>query len=106
MKSITTALFFSASLLASGAYASTPADTPESGSPATFQASSANRADIVADLRQAKTNREIAYTEADAPFQSVAASGASRAQIAAAAAQARANGQISFGESDNQPFQG
>ena len=106
MKTITTALFVSASLLASGAYASPPADTPDGGSPASFQSTSVNRANVIAELQQAKANGEVAYAEADAPFQSVAASGASRAQIAAAAAQARANGQISFGESDNQPFQG
>jgi len=106
MKTIATALFVSASLLASGAYASTPADTPEGGSPATFQTASVSRANVVADLHQARANGEIAYAEADTPFQSVAATGATRAQVAAAAAQARANGQISFGDSDNQPFQG
>ena len=106
MKTLASALLFSASLLASGAYASTPADTPEGGSPATFQTSSVSRANVVADLNQAKANGEVAYAEADAPFRAVASSGTTRAQIAAAAAQARANGQLSFGESNNRPFQG
>jgi len=106
MRTIASALFVSASLLASGAYASTPADTPEGGSPATFQTSSVSRANVVADLHQARANGEIASAEADAPFQAVAASGATRAEVAAAAAQARANGQASFGEANNRPFQG
>lgn len=99
MKNVLSTLALSLSMLGGAAVAGTPADTPEGGSPATFSATSASRADVLDALREAKAAGLVWHAEGGQSVQT-ASTGLTRAQVAADTAQARALGLITFGESD------
>ena len=99
MKKVISSLALSLSMLGGAAFASSPADTPEGGSPATFNATSASRAQVLNDLRDAKAAGLVWYAEGEQPVQLASAS-ATRAQVVADTLQARALGLITFGELD------
>src|SRR5690606_31676047 len=89
MKTLTTAILLSLGLSA-GAYA---ADTQP---PLT-------RAQVQAELAQAKASGEYSFGELDYPAVQAQASHLTRAQVQAELAQAKASGEYSFGELDYPP---
>jgi hypothetical protein len=76
-------------------------NTPFQGVYNQADSTSASRAQVQAELQQARANGLIGIGDADnAPFLSMVDSGVSRAQVAA---QANAN---TFGDTNNAPFEG
>lgn len=98
MKTITSALLISASLLGSSAFAAGPAPSGELDyPPAVAQTSTLSRADVVAQLHAAQAAGRVTFGENDAPV--IAAhqgTAATRAEVKAAARDARVQGPVSF----------
>ena len=70
-------------------------------------ANSVSRAQVVAELQQARAAGLIASGDSDnAPFVAQADSGVTRAQVAAGIDHGNTATSIAFGDLDNQPFQG
>ncbi|OZI70714.1 DUF4148 domain-containing protein [Bordetella genomosp. 12] len=102
MKTLTSAVLVSLAVLSTGAYASQniePNDVPFQG--VYSQADSATtRAQVAADLQQAKASGQYTFGELDYPAVQASAPSLTRAQVKAELAQAKTNGQYSFGELD------
>ena len=90
MKTLTSALLLSATLISASAFAG-ELDWPV----APNTASSVSRAQVQADLQDAKANGQIAFGELQQPTQ-VAQSNVSRATVQADALRARVNGPVAF----------
>jgi len=96
MKTIASVLLISASLAGTAAYAAEPSgelDYP----PAITQTSQLTRAQVVAELQQARAAGQITFGENDEPVTQVADSNLTRAQVHAEAVQANAHGPVAFG---------
>jgi len=105
MKTLTSALLVSMSLLSAGAYAASPNiepnNVPFQGVYGQVDQNTPTRAQVAADLAQAKAAGLVTFGEADEyPAQVASNSGKSRDQVVAELAQAKANGEYSFGELD------
>ncbi|OZI56862.1 DUF4148 domain-containing protein [Bordetella genomosp. 4] len=104
MKTITSALLVSMSLLSAGAYAASPNiepnNVPFQGVYGQVDANAPTRAQVMADLAQAKAAGLVTYGEEEYPAQVAVHSDKSRDQVVAELAQAKANGEYSFGELD------
>jgi opacity protein-like surface antigen len=82
---------------------SEPDNTPFQGVYAQNDSNSASRAQVVADLQQARAAGIVAFGDSDnAPYLAQADSGVTRAQVAAQITMPA----IAFGDSNNVPFQG
>lgn len=108
MKTLATSLVLSMSLLSAGAYAASPNiepnNVPFQGVYGQVDADAPTRAQVQADLAQAKAAGLVTYGEQDYPaVQVAAAAGKTREQVKAELAQAKANGQYTFGELDYPP---
>ena len=96
MKTIASVLLISASLVGTAAYAAEPSgelDYP----PTITQTSHLTRAQVIAELQQARTAGQIAFGDIDEPATQVAASTVTRAQVQAEAVEANAHGPVAFG---------
>ncbi|OZI52631.1 DUF4148 domain-containing protein [Bordetella genomosp. 4] len=104
MKTLTSALLVSMSLLSAGAYAASPNiepnNVPFQGVYGQVDANAPTRAQVVADLAQAKAAGLVTYGEQEYPVEIANHSNKSHDQVVAELAQAKANGQYSFGELD------
>jgi hypothetical protein len=95
MKTLINALFVSAALVASSAYASPL--TPEGDYPEpTTQLAGLTHAQVLAELQQAKAAGQVTFGESEVVNSPVAASSVTRAQVQAEAATAKANGVTAF----------
>jgi hypothetical protein len=95
MKAFASVLMISASLIAGAAQAATSADAPVSKT----------RAQVVAELQQARAEGLLSTGEADYPAVVQANAGAkTRAQVESELVVAEAAGQVSTGESDYPPL--
>ena len=108
MKTLTTALLVSMSVLSAGAYAASPNiepnNVPFQGVYGQVDANAPTRAQVAADLAQAKANGQYTFGEEDYPAAvATNTSGKSREQVRAELAQAKANGQYTFGDLDYPP---
>lgn len=108
MKSLTSALLVSMTVLSAGAYAASPNiepnNVPFQGVYGQTDANAPTRAQVIAELAQAKAAGLVTYGEEEYPVQQAATtSGKSRAQVVAELAEAKANGQYTFGELDYPP---
>lgn len=107
MKTLTSALLVSMSLLSAGAYAASPNiepnNVPFQGVYGQVDANAPTRAQVVADLAQAKAAGLVSFGEEDYPPQVSATSGKTREQVRAELAEAKATGQYTFGELDYPP---
>lgn len=108
MQTLTTALLVSISLLSAGAYAASPNiepnNVPFQGVYGQTDANTPTRAQVSAELAQAKANGQYTFGEEDYPAAVAGStSGKSREQVRAELAQAKANGQYTFGELDYPP---
>jgi hypothetical protein len=105
MKTLINALFVSAALVATSAYASPL--TPEGGQPASFtQVSNVTRAQVQEELQVAKAAGQVTFGELEQPAAVAASTSLTRDDVGLAAVKAAKNGAVSFGDSNNQPFQG
>lgn len=96
MKTIASVLLISASLAGTAAYAQEPSgelDYP----PTITQTSQLTRAQVVAELQQARAAGLVTFGEIDEPATQVATSTVTRAQVHAEAVQANAQGPVAFG---------
>ncbi|CAM4267147.1 DUF4148 domain-containing protein [Bordetella muralis] len=96
MKTIASVLLISASLAGTAAYAAEPSgdlDYP----PTITQTSQLSRAQVVAELQQARAAGQITFGDIDEPVTQVAASTVTRAQVHAEAVQANTHGPVAFG---------
>ena len=96
MKTIASLLLISASLAGTAAYAVEPSgelDYP----PTLTQTSHLTRAEVVAELQQARVAGQTTFGETEEPATPVAASTLTRAQVQAEAAAAKAHGPVAFG---------
>ncbi|CAM4267172.1 DUF4148 domain-containing protein [Bordetella muralis] len=96
MKTIASVLLISASLAGTAAYAAEPSgelDYP----PTITQTSQLTRAQVVAELQQARAAGQITFGDIDEPVTQAAASTLTRAQVHAEAVQANAQGSAAFG---------
>jgi len=104
MKTLTSALLVSMSLLSAGAYAASPNiepnNVPFQGVYGQVDQNAPTRAQVVADLAQAKAAGLVTYGEEEYPVETASNSNKSRDQVVAELAQAKANGEYSFGELD------
>ena len=104
MKTLTSALLVSMSLLSAGAYAASPNiepnNVPFQGVYGQVDANAPTRAQVVAELAQAKAAGLVTYGEEEYPVEIASHSDKSRDQVVAELAQAKANGEYSFGELD------
>ncbi|CAM4102989.1 DUF4148 domain-containing protein [Bordetella muralis] len=104
MKTLTSALLVSMSLLSAGAYAASPNiepnNVPFQGVYGQVDANAPTRAQVVADLAQAKAAGLVTYGEQEYPVAIASHSNKSRGQVVAELAQAKANGEYSFGDLD------
>ena len=104
MKTLTSALLVSMSLLSAGAYAASPNiepnNVPFQGVYGQVDANAPTRAQVVADLAQAKAAGLVTYGEQEYPVEVAFHSDKSRDQVVAELAQAKANGEYSFGDLD------
>ena len=107
MKTLTSALLVSMSLLSAGAYAASPNiepnNVPFQGAYGHVDANAPTRAQVVAELAQAKAAGLVTSGEEDYPPQVSATSGKTREQVRAELAEAKATGQYTFGELDYPP---
>lgn len=107
MKTLTRALLLSMAVLSAGAYASDnvePNNVPFQGVYGHVDTDAPTRAQIAAELAQAKKNGTYTFGENDYPPTQISpASGKSHEHVRAELAQAKANGQYSFGELDYPP---
>ncbi|CAM4416927.1 hypothetical protein BOTU111921_29040 [Bordetella tumbae] len=109
MKTLTSALLVSMSLLSAGAYAASPNiepnNVPFQGVYGRVDPNAPTRAQVVADLAQAKAAGLVSFGEEDYPPtpQVSATSGKTREQVRAELAEAKATGQYTFGELDYPP---
>ncbi|MCD0502556.1 DUF4148 domain-containing protein [Bordetella petrii] len=108
MKTLATAVLMSLGLLSAGAYAASPNiepnNVPFQGVYGQTDANAPTRAQVQADLAQAKAAGLVTYGESDYPAaQTFAGPGKTREQVRAELAQAKANGQYTFGELDYPP---
>ncbi len=104
MKTLASAVLVSLAALSAGAYASQniePNNIPFQGVYSQSD-SSATRAQVAADLQQAKAGGQYTFGELDYPPVQASAVSLSRGQVKAELAQAKASGQYSFGELDYQ----
>jgi len=105
---LATALFVSMGLLSAGAHAASPNiepnNVPFQGVYGQADANAATRAQVQAELAQAKTAGLVTFGEQDYPAaQASTAAGKTREQVRAELAEAKANGQYTFGEQDYPP---
>lgn len=103
MKTLTSAVLVSLAVLSTGAFASQniePNDVPFQGV-YSQSTSSVSRADVSADLQQAKAKGLYTFGELDYPAVQMSRQSLSRDQVKAELAQAKASGQYSFGELDH-----
>ena len=104
MKTLTSALLVSMSLLSAGAFAASPNiepnNVPFQGVYGQADQNTPTRAQVVADLAQAKAAGLVTDGEQDYPAPVAFHSDKSRDQVVAELAQAKANGEYSFGELD------
>ncbi|CAM4081584.1 DUF4148 domain-containing protein [Bordetella muralis] len=104
MKTLTSALLVSMSLLSAGAYAASPNiepnNVPFQGVYGQVDANAPTRAQVVADLAQAKAAGLVTYGEQEYPVAIANHSNKNRDQVVAELAQAKANGEYSFGDLD------
>ena len=105
MKTLTSALLVSMSLLSAGAFAASPNiepnNVPFQGVYGQADQNTPSRAQVAADLAQAKAAGLVTFGESDEyPVAVASNTGKTRAQVAAELAQAKANGEYSFGELD------
>ena len=105
---LATALFVSMGLLRAGAHAASPNiepnNVPFQGVYGQADANAATRAQVQAELAQAKTAGLVTFGEQDYPAaQASTAAGKTREQVRAELAEAKANGQYTFGEQDYPP---
>ena len=109
MKTLTSALLISMTVLSAGANAASPNIEPNN---VPFQGVYGQQADtntptrtqVVAELAQSKADGQYTFGELDYPAaQATATSGKTRAQVRAELAEAKANGQYTFGELDYPP---
>lgn len=104
MKTLTSALLVSMSLLSASAFAASPNiepnDMPFQGVYGQADQDAPARAQVVADLAQAKANGLVTYGEEDYPAQIASHSTKSRAQVVAELAQAKQAGLVTYGEED------
>ena len=107
MKTLTSALFLSMAVMSTGALASQniePNNVPFQGVYGQVDANGATRAQVQADLAQAKANGTYTFGENDyPPVQATSAASLSRDQVRAELAEAKANGTYTFGELDYPP---
>ncbi|HYG45136.1 MAG TPA: DUF4148 domain-containing protein [Bordetella sp.] len=108
MKTLATALLVSMGLLSAGAYAATPNiepnNVPFQGVYGHVDSNAATRAQVQADLAQAKAAGLVTFGEQDYPAVQVStAAGKTRQQVRDELADAKANGQYTFGELDYPP---
>ncbi|MFU2050607.1 DUF4148 domain-containing protein [Bordetella hinzii] len=104
MKTLASAVLVSLAALSAGAQASQniePNNVPFQGVYSQND-SSATRAQVAADLQQAKADGQYTFGELDYPPVQARAVSLSRDQVKAELAQAKASGQYSFGELDYQ----
>ncbi|ARP93909.1 DUF4148 domain-containing protein [Bordetella genomosp. 13] len=114
MKTLTAALMMSATLLTAGAQAADnfePNNTPFQGVYGQDDSSAASRAQVQAELSQARSQGLTSNVEPNnQPYQGVYASaesiGKTRAQVKAELADAKARGLVSNVEPNDVPFQG
>ncbi|OZI45224.1 DUF4148 domain-containing protein [Bordetella genomosp. 4] len=95
MKTIASVLLISASLAGTAAYAAEPSgelDYP----PTITQTSQLTRAQVIAELQQARAAGQVTFGDIDEPVTQVAASTVTRAQVHAEAVQANAHGPVAF----------
>ncbi|CAM4185651.1 DUF4148 domain-containing protein [Bordetella tumbae] len=95
MKTLASVLLISASLAGTAAYAAEPSgelDYP----PTITQTSQLTRAQVVAELQQARAAGQVTFGDIDEPVTQVAASTVTRAQVHAEAVQANAHGPVAF----------
>jgi hypothetical protein len=107
---IASALILSFALIGA-AQAQTPRgdsdNTPFQGVYGQVDASAPSRAQVEADLQQARAAGLVAFGDSDnVPFHAQSDNGVSRALIAEQASQASVHGAVAFGDTDNQPFNG
>jgi hypothetical protein len=107
---IASALILSFALIGGAQAANSFGDTdnaPFAGAYGQQEAPAASRAQVAAELQQARAAGLVTFGESDnAPFTAQAESTVTRAQVAQEAVNAGANGSVAFGDSDNVPFQG
>jgi len=107
MKTLTSALFLSMAVLSTGAYASDniePNNVPFQGVYGHVDQNAPTRAQIAAELAQAKANGTYTFGENDyPPVQASNGAGKTRAEVKAELAQAKANGTYTFGDLDYPP---
>ena len=108
MKTLTSALLVSMSLLSAGAYAASPNiepnNVPFQGVYGQVDQNTPSRAQVATELAQAKAAGQVTFGETEEPAPQVsAAPGKTRAQVRAELAEAKANGQYTFGELDYPP---
>jgi len=108
MKTLATALLVSMGLLSAGAYAASPNiepnNVPFQGVYGQVDANAPTRAQVQAELAQAKAAGLVTFGEQDYPAVQVStAAGKTREQVKAELAEAKANGQYTFGELDYPP---
>jgi len=95
MKTLASVLLISASLAGTAAYAAEPSgelDYP----PTITQTSQLTRAQVIAELQQARAAGQVTFGDIDEPAPQVAASTVTRAQVHAEAVQANAHGPVAF----------
>jgi len=104
MKSLTSALLVSMTVLSAGAYAASPNiepnNVPFQGVYGQTDANAPTRAQVIAELAEAKAAGLVTYGEEEYPVQQAATTSKSRDQVVAELAEAKANGEYSFGELD------
>jgi len=96
MKTIASLLLISASLAGTAAYAAEPSgelDYP----PTIVQTSQLSRAQVIAELQQARADGQVIFGDIDEPATQVADSTVTRAEVHAEAVQANAHGPVAFG---------
>jgi len=108
MKALTSALLVSMSLLSAGAYAASPNiepnNVPFQGVYGQVDTNAPSRAQVAAELAQAKAAGQVSFGDLDyPPAQATAVTGKTREQVRAELAAAKANGQYTFGELDYPP---
>jgi len=107
MKTLATALMLSLGLLSAGAQAAPnaePNNLPYQGVYGQTDANAPTRAQVQAELAQAKANGQYTFGELQYPAAQTGSTAApSRDQVKAELAQAKASGQYTFGELDYPP---
>ena len=108
MKTLTSALLVSMSLLSAGAYAASPNiepnNVPFQGVYGRVDPNAPTRAQVAAELAQAKAAGLVTFGEEDyPPTQAAPTAGKTREQVRAELAEAKATGQYTFGELDYPP---